>query len=112
MTELKNIDTDTVISPFVSLKEKQEVILTLHKTLDGRQLGSRYGSPILTYELTVFVKDDGRLALLFAEDNLSLLGVTIKENTYHGRIIKLNDFERITREYFKTEVTLSKEVEI
>ncbi|MDD4688506.1 MAG: hypothetical protein PHE51_02015 [Eubacteriales bacterium] len=112
MIELKNMDTDAVITSFVSLKEKQEVILTLHQTLDGRQLGSRFGSPIITYELTVFVKDDGRLLLLSSQDELSLLRVTIHDKIYLGRIIKLGEFDRITREYFKVELTLAKEVDV
>lgn len=110
MTELKNMDNDTVITPFVSLKEKQEVIRIIHKTLDGRQLISRFEEPTLFYELTVFVKEDGKQALFSAEAHLSLLKVTIKETLYYGRINKLSDFERITREYFKVGVTLAQEV--
>jgi hypothetical protein len=112
MTELKNMDNGIVITRFVSLKEKQEVIRTLHRTLDGRQLVSRYGEPTISYELTVYVKDNERLELLNAEDDLSLLKVTIRDRTYLGRIIKLSDFERISLEYFKAEVTLAKEVDV
>ncbi len=49
MTELKNMDSGIVITSFVSLKEKQEVIRTIHKTLDGRQLVSRFGEPAVSY---------------------------------------------------------------
>ncbi|MDD2267966.1 MAG: hypothetical protein PHY15_00275 [Eubacteriales bacterium] len=112
MTELRNMDSGIAITSFVSLKEKQEVIRTIHKTLDGRQLISRYGFPAVSYELTVYVKDDGRQALLSAEDDLSLLKVTTRDKTYFGRIIKLSDFERISQEYFKSKVTLAKEVDV
>ena len=111
MTELKNIDNGIVITSFVSLKEKQEVIRTLHTTLDGRQLVSRFGEPAVSYELTVYVKEDGRQALFTAEDQLSLLKVTLGDRVYYGRITKLSDFDRISREYFKTEITLAKEVD-
>jgi hypothetical protein len=111
MTELKNIDTDTVITPFVSLKEKQEVIRILHKTLDGNQRCSRFGQPIISYDLIVFVKYEGKIMLMSCEDELSLLRVTLKSKTYFGRIIELGEFERISDEYFKTEMTLAKESE-
>jgi hypothetical protein len=110
MTELKNMDNDTVITPFVSLKEKQEVIRTLHQTLDGRRLVSRFGEPAISYELTVFVKKDGKQALFTAEDQLSLLKVTLNDKVYFGRVTKLSDFNLISREYYKAEITLAKEV--
>lgn len=112
MTELKNMDNGVVITPFVSLKQKQEVIRTLHRTLDGRQHVSRFGEPAVSYELTVYIKDDGRQALFSAEDRLSLLKVTLGDKVYFGRIIKLSDFDRVSREYFKAEATLAKEVDI
>ena len=112
MTELKNIDDGIVITPFVSLKEKQEVIRTLHKTLDGRQLISRFGEPAVSYDITVYVKEDGRQALFTAEDELSLLKVTLGNRVYYGRITKLSEFDRISREDFKAEVTLAKEAEV
>lgn len=112
MTELRNTDTDTAITRFVSLKEKQEVIRTVHRTLDGRQLVSRFGEPAVSYELTVYVKEVGKQALFTAEDDLSLLKVTLGNKTYFGRITKLSDFERVSLEYFKAEVTLAREVDI
>ena len=112
MTELKDMDNGIVITPFVSLKEKQEVIRTLHKTLDGRQLISRFGEPAISYELTVYVKEDGRQALFYAEVQLSLLKVTLGDKVYFGRITKLSDFDRISREYFKAEITLAKETDV
>ena len=111
MTELKNMDTGIVITSFVSLKEKQEVIRTLHRTLDGRQLVSRFGEPAVSYDITVYVKEEGRQALFTAEDELSLLEVTLGNRVYYGRITKLSDFDRISREYFKAVVTLAKEVD-
>jgi hypothetical protein len=111
MTELKNMDSGIVITSFVSLKEKQEVIRTIHKTLDGRQLVSRFGEPAVSYDITVYVKEEGRQALFTAEDELSLLKVTLGDRVYYGRITKLPDFDRISREYFKAEITLAKEVD-
>ncbi len=112
MTELKDMDNGIVITTFVSLKEKQEVIRTLHKTLDGRQLISRFGEPAVSYDITVYVKEDGRQALFSAENQLSLLKVTLGDKAYFRRIIKLSEFDRISREHFKAEVTLAKEVEV
>ncbi len=112
MTELKDMDNSVIITSFVSLKEKQEVIRTLHRTLDGRQLVSRFGEPAASYDLTVYLKEDGRQALFFAEDRLSLLKVTLGDKVYFGRVIKLSDFDRISREYFKAEVTLAKEADV
>lgn len=111
MTELKNMDNGIVITPFVSLKEKQEVIRALHRTIDGRQLISRFGEPAVSYDITVYVKEDGRQALFSSEDQLSLLRVTLRDKVYFGRIIKLSEFDRISREYFKAEVTIAKETD-
>lgn len=110
MILLVNVDTAERITRFVSLKEKQEVIRTTHTTLDGREIISRYGEPITTYELTVYVSSAGKQALLQAEDNLSLLRVTLRERQYMGRIVKLSDFERISSKYWKATVSLAKEV--
>ena len=112
MTELRNIDMDAAITRFVSLKEKQEVIRTVHRTLDGRQLVSRYGEPAVSYELTVYVKEDGKQELFAAEDDLSLLRVTLGSRVYYGRITKLSDFERVSQEYFKAEIALAREADI
>ena len=112
MTELKNMDNGIVITSFVSLKEKQEVIRSIHKTLDGRQLISRFGEPAISYDITVYVKEDGRQALFSSEDELSLLRVTLGGKVYFGRITKLSEFDRISREYFKAEVTLAKEADV
>lgn len=112
MTELKDMDSGIVITPFVSLKEKQEALRTIHRTLDGRQLISRFGAPAVSYTLAVFVKEAGRQALFRAEDQLSLLKVTLGDKAYFGRLIKLSDFERVSREYFKADVTLAKEADI
>ena len=112
MTELKDMDNGIVITSFVSLKEKQEIIRSIHKTLDGRQLISRFGEPAISYDITVYVKEDGRQALFSSEDELSLLRVTLGGKVYLGRITKLSDFDRISREYFKAEVTLAKGVEV
>ena len=38
MTELKDMDNSVIITPFVSLKDKQEVIRTLHRTLTAGNL--------------------------------------------------------------------------
>ncbi len=112
MTELKNMDTGVVVTTFVSLREKQEVIRTIHRTLDGSQLVSRFGDPAISYELTIYVKEAGKQALFTAENHLSLLRITIGDSVYYGRITELSDFERITREYFKAEVTLAKESDV
>jgi len=50
--------------------------------------------------------------LFSAEDQLSLLRVTLGGKVYLGRITKLSDFDRISREYFKAEVTLAKEADV
>lgn len=112
MTELKDLDNGIVITPFVSVKEKQEVIRTLHQTIDGRQLISRFGEPAITYELIVYVKEAGKQMLFLAEDQLSLLKVTIGGKVYYGRITKLSEFDRVSIEYFKAEITLAKEEEV
>jgi hypothetical protein len=109
MALLKNKDTNTEITRFVSLKEKQEVIRIVHKTLDGAQYIQRIGEPAKSYELTLFVNDQGKEKLMQAEDSGALLEVTVGSGIYSGRIVELKEFERISSNFYKTTAVIAKE---
>ena len=110
MALLKNLDTNDEITQFVSLKQNQEVIRIIHKTLDGSQHIQRFGEPTKAYELSIFVCETGRQKLLTAEDTCALLEVAIKNGVFLGRIIDISDFEKLPAGYFKATATLSCEV--
>ncbi len=112
MALLKNRDTNEVITRFVSLLEKQDVIRTIHNTLDGQQYIQRIGAPTISYELKLYVTEDSKRLLSQAEDAASLLEVRVNTGIYYGRIIELTDFKRLTLGYYEVTATLSKVVEV
>lgn len=107
-----NRDTNEEITRFVSLLEKQEVIRTIHITLDGQQYIQRIGAPTISYDLKLYVTEDGKRLLLQAEDAASLLEARVKTGIHFGRIIKLSDFKRLTTNYYEVTATLSKVTEV
>ena len=112
MSRLFNRDTDIEITQFVSLNEKQDVIRTIHNTLDGQQHIQRIGEPTISYELTLYVNEQGKQLLMQAEDVASLLEVKVKNGTYYGRIIELKEFKKLTAQYYEVTATLSKVTEV
>ena len=110
MALLKNRDTNEEITKFVSLNQKQEVIRIIHKTLDGAQHIQRIGELTKSYELSLFVNEQGKQLLMQADDTGALLEVSVKSGVYSGRIIDIKDFEKLIAGYFKTTVILTKEV--
>lgn len=112
MAELLNNDTNDIITAFISLNTGQEVIRIIHKTLVGKQYIQRIGSPAITYLATVYVNESGKEILMQAEDTGALLKITVKNGVYYGRIIELKEFEKLPAGYYKTTITLAKEVDI
>jgi hypothetical protein len=107
MASLKNADTNEEITKFVSLNEKQDVIRIIHKTLDGAQHIQRIGEPSKSYELSLYVNEQGKQLLMLAEDTGALLEVTVQSGIYMGRIIELKDFEKMIGGYYKVVLILS-----
>lgn len=112
MAILINRDTGETITRFVSLLEKQEVIRTIHNTLDGQQYIQRIGAPTISYELKLYVTEDGKQLLSQAENAGSLLEVRVKAGIFIGRIIELSDFKKLTSDYYEVTATLAKVTEV
>lgn len=112
MAVLINRDTSEDITHFVSLQEKQDVIRTIHNTLDGQQYIQRIGAPTISYELKLYVTEDGKRLLSQAEDAASILEARMNTGIYFGRIIKLSDFKKLTTRYYEVTATLSKVTEV
>ena len=110
MALLLNRDTGESITRFVSLLEKQGVIRTIHNTLDGQHYIQRIGAPTISYELKLYVTEDGKR--LLSEDTASLLEARVKTGIYFGRITNLSDFKRLTSGYYEVTATLSKVTEV
>lgn len=110
MALLRNEDTGTDITRFITLEEKQSVIRTEWQTLDGRTYLQRYGNPTVTYEIVVYVNYAGKQLLFTAEDTAALLKAECKHGTFFGHIIERKDFDRLAGDWFKTTLTLSPEV--
>ncbi len=107
MAQLINKDTNEEITKFVSLNEKQEVIRIVHKTLDGAQHIQRIGEPTKSYELSLYVNEQGKQMLMQTEDTGALLEVVVKSGVYSGRIVDIKDFEKLIAGYYKTTVLLN-----
>lgn len=111
MAVLLNMDTNEEITPFISVLSKQEVTKTIQKTLDGATHIQRIGQPNISYEITAFVDEVGKEKLMYAEDKSSLLKADLEKGVFLGRITSLKDFDSVTRSYFKTVITLAREIE-
>ncbi len=112
MAKLINLDTTEEITQYVSLMEKQEVIRAIHNTLDGNQYIQRIGTPIISYELALYVNEQGKRLLMQAEDKASLLEVQVKSGTYFGRITELKFFKKLPAGYYEVSATLSSVTEV
>ena len=111
MSYLKNADTNTLITHFVSLEEKQEVLRTEQTLLSGGVYLQRIGEPTVSYAVTAYVNRAGKTLLLTAEYTAALLAVSVKHGVYYGRVTELSFSERMAGDWFKATLTLAKEVE-
>ncbi len=109
MAVLLNMDTNEEITPYISISTKQDVTKTIQKTLDGATHIQRIGQPNISYEITAYVDEQGMQKLMFAEDKASLLKVELEKGVFWGRITTLKDFDNVTRNYYKTVITLAQE---
>lgn len=107
MSYLKNSDTNTLITRFVSFRKNQEVIRTVQTALDGTEYLVRFGAPTVHYKLTLYVDESGKSALMHAEAAVPLLECSVKQGEFTGRIIELGDFEYLAAGWYKVEVTLA-----
>ena len=111
MSYLKKADTNTLITRFVSLEEKQEVLRTEQTLLSGGVYIQRIGEPTVSYAVTAYVNRTGKALLLTAEDTAALLAVSVKHGVYYGRVTELSFSERMAGDWFKAMLTLAKEVD-
>jgi hypothetical protein len=107
MSYLKNTETNETITRFVSFRKTQEVIRTVQTALDGTEYLTRFGSPTVHYELTLYVNEKGRTALMAAEDSVPLLECSVKQGVFTGRIIDLGSFDYQAAGWYKVTATLA-----
>ena len=107
MTYLKNKETNTLITRFVSFRKTQEVIRTVQTALDGTEYLTRFGMPTVHYELTLYVDEKDKAALMAAEDSVPLLECSVKQGVFIGRIIELSAFEYLAAGWYKVTAILA-----
>ena len=107
MSYLKNIETNEIITRFVSFRKTQEVIRTVQTALDGTEYLTRFGSPTVHYALTLYVDEAGKTALMDAEDSVPLLECSVKQGVFTGRIIELGSFDYQAAGWYKVTATLA-----
>ena len=84
MTYLKS--GSTTISKFVTLEERPVRTVTVQTAIDGTEYITRFGNPVMTYNVTVYVDFKGKAALERAADNLDVLEVSVRRGTFHGMV--------------------------
>ena len=107
MSYLKNTETSEILTRFISLRKTQEIIRTVQTALDGTEYLTRFGSPTVHYELTLYVNEVGKTALMAAEDNVPLLECAVKQGVFTGRIVELGDFDYQAAGWYKVSATLA-----
>ena len=112
MSYLKNMETDEIITRFVSFRKTQEIIRTVQTALDGTEYLTRFGLPTVHYELTLYVNEAGKAALMAAEDSVPLLECSVKQGVFTGRIIKFGDFDYQAAGWYKVTATLASVSEV
>ena len=112
MSYLKNIETAEIITRFVSFRKTQEVIRTVQTALDGTEYLTRFGSPIVHYELTLYINEAGKAKLMAAEDNVPLLECSVKQGLFTGRIVELSSFDYQAAGWYKVTATLASVSEV
>ena len=112
MATLIAAESGALITRFVTLRSSQEVLLTVQTTLDGTEYLTRFGAPVVTYELEVYVNETGKALLEAAADSLELLSVTVRRGTYTGRIKSIGSFEPQVHGWYKNTLLLSASGEV
>ena len=107
MSYLKSADTNTLITRFVSFRKTQEVIRTVQTALNGTEYLTRFGSPTVHYELTLYVDEAGKASLMSAEDSVPLLECSVRQGVFTGRIVELGDFDYQAAGWYKVTATLA-----
>ena len=101
MSYIKIKNTGEVITRYVQSEKRQEETLTVQTALDGTEYLTRFGDPVISYNLTFYVKKSGRDKLLAAFDELTLLEISGREGTYQGRLKELSEFTVLTNEWYE-----------
>ena len=112
MSYLKNTETSEIITRFVSYRKTQEVIRTVQAALNGTEYLTRFGSPTVHYELTLYVNEAGKVALMTAEDSVPFLECSVKQGVFTGRIIELGNFDYQAAGWYKVTATLASVSEV
>lgn len=107
MAYLKNTETAEVLTHFVSLRKTQDMTLIVQTALDGTEYLTRFGNPVYHYELTLYVNENRKNALMTAADTLSLLECSVRQGVFTGRIMKLGDFEYLAAGWYRVTATLA-----
>ena len=112
MSYLINTETSEIITRFVSFRKTQEVIRTVQTALNGTEYLTRFGSPTVHYELTLYVNEAGKVALMTAEDSVPLLECSVKQGVFTGRVIELGNFDYQAAGWYKVAATLASASEV
>ena len=112
MAELLNVTRNEVITTYVNLTDERELTVTVHRAVDGSEYISRYGEPTIHYVLTLYLNEDGKTRLESAQESVDLLQITVKRGVFSGRIIEVDEYEKLIDGWYEVKVTLSSNCEV
>ena len=109
-TNLRDIDRNTDITPFVTWVRASEPTIITNTALDGTTYIQLVGEPIVEYKVTAYVSRSQREELDASVANGSLMSCVTSRGTARGRINKKISYgDRLPGDYFKAEFTLARE---
>lgn len=112
MAYLKFKDSGILITRYVNFNKQAEAPLSVQTALDGTEYLTRFGSPVLSYELELYVNEAGKNLLMNAADTLAELEVGVRIGSFTGRIKSLGSFEEHYYGWYKVDAVLSNTSEV
>lgn len=112
MAYLKNLSNGRIISKYVNFNKSQEINLTVQTALDGTEYLTRFGVPVYSYEVEVYVDEAGKQELMDAFDRLDLMEISVRIGTFSVRIKSMEKFDVQYYGWYKTKAVLSAESEV
>lgn len=109
---IKNETLNIAISDFAQFETVVSPNQIVSTALDGSVHIQSVGDANVSYDGTVYVDRNGKMALETAYANGDLMEIIVKHGTYYGRITALKFGNRMAQDRFEASVTLAKEVTV
>ena len=109
MAMLRDMDQRLDITPHVSLQSVSTPRLVVSTSLDGTNYFQSIGQPATTYNVTAFVRLDGKRQLEESWAACNLMEVRVRSGTYYGRITNIDFGARLAHNWHEAKITMAGE---